>query len=279
MEENDAAKEWFVTHEDKQFGPVSIDDLKFEVERGELNPRLDRLWKSGMEDWIPAGELEGLFEKNDEAKAAEEAKETTGNFSGYVSGDTQEDIERAKGKPPGAGRWAFFFFTYIFPVLWGVGIGLGLPLLEGKLSADILNYLPLVLLFVPISLMIAVTLQRFQNLGMSRMWFLGMFVPILSLWVYYRTLACPPGYAEHKKLDVLGWILAIIYWLGILIFMAAFAFMVNMLMKDPKAFEKIEGDNRQELEEFMEKNRGFFEKFQKPADEEKSSETIEPRTY
>ncbi|QTN33131.1 DUF4339 domain-containing protein [Akkermansiaceae bacterium] len=233
MDNADAAKEWFVTHEGRQFGPVSIDDLKFEVERGELNPRLDMVWKNGMEDWIPAGELDGLFEKNDAAKAAEEAKVSSGNFTGYVSGDTPEDMERAMGKRPGAGRGAFFFFCYVFPVLWGLGIGFGMPLLEGKVSAEIMGLLPLGLILVPFVLSISVTLKRFQNLGMTRWWFLGLFVPFLGIWVYYRTFACPPGYAIGKKMDPLGWVLAILYWLVILVATASVAAVIYFSAIDP----------------------------------------------
>lgn len=253
MEEAHAAKEWFVTHEGKQFGPVSIDDLKYEVERGELNPRLDMVWKNGMEDWIPAGELDGLFEKNDEAKATEAAKETSNNFTGYMPEVSEEERERIKGNWPGVGRGSFFFFCHIFPILWGLGIGFGLPFLQGKVSQDILTFAPFLLLFVPLILAIAVTLKRFQNLGMTRWWFLGMFVPFLSIWVYYRTFACPPGYAVNKKLDPLGWFLAILYWLLTLAVTAAIAAMIYFSSSDPeKLKEWIPEKDLQKFNELME---------------------------
>eukprot|EP00903_Cladosiphon_okamuranus_P003570 g3568.t1 len=75
MEDPSLTKEWFVTHNGQQFGPVSLDDLKYEAERGELNPRLDMVWKNGMEDWIPSGDIEGLFEKNELAEKEEKKKE------------------------------------------------------------------------------------------------------------------------------------------------------------------------------------------------------------
>jgi hypothetical protein len=59
---------------------------------------------------------------------------------------------------------------------------------------------------------------------MSRVWFFGLFAPFLNLWVWYRLFACPPGYAYHKKLDPLGWVLAVIHWGSLLLVVAAFGF-------------------------------------------------------
>jgi hypothetical protein len=51
------------------------------------------------------------------------------------------------------------------------------------------------------------------NLGMSRWWGLAVFAPFLNLLLGYRCLACPAGFALHKKLDGPGIALAILYWL------------------------------------------------------------------
>lgn len=222
MEETDPAKEWFVTHDGKQFGPVSLDDLRFEMERGELNPRLDMVWKNGMGDWIPAGEVEGLFQRNEEAKAAEEAKETA--FTGYQPEISEEEKKMIKGEWTGVGRGTYFFVCYILPFLWVAGVGFGTKFLEGKVEAGLLAIGGLALCLVPLILAIAATLQRFQNLGMSRVWFLGLLAPLLNLWVLYRLFACPPGYTYHKKLDPIGWVLAIFHWGSLLLVVAAFGF-------------------------------------------------------
>lgn len=267
MEETDAAKEWFVTHEGKQFGPVSMDDLRFEVERGELNPRLDMVWKTGMEEWIPAGELDGLFEKNDEAKAAEKAKEEAKNFTAYVSGDTPEDIERAKGNWPGVGRGMFFFMVFIFPLLFAVGIGAAKILVKDSLEPALLDMISGGLLLLPVLFLIAFTLKRFQNLGMTRWWFFGQFVPVLSFWVQYRLFACPPGYAHHKKLDGLGWFLAILYWLLTLAVAAVIGYSAYLFTTDPdKLQELMTANEMQELGEFWEKARVRGEQITTPAE-------------
>lgn len=222
MEETEPVKEWFVTHDGKQFGPVSMDDLKFEAERGELNPRLDMVWKNGMEDWIPAGEVEGLFKRNDDAKAAEEAKETT--FTEFKPEISEEEKKLIKGEWPGVGRGTYFFVCYILPFLWAAGLAFGMKYLAGKVDARLLTIGALVLYLVLLFLLISATLKRFQNLGMSRAWFFGLFAPLLNLWVGYRLFACPPGYANHKKLDPIGWVLAMIHWGSLLLVVAVCGF-------------------------------------------------------
>ena len=51
---------------------------------------------------------------------------------------------------------------------------------------------------------------------MSRWWYLAVFAPVLNLWVGYRCVACPSGYAHHKKMDVPGIALAALYWIAML---------------------------------------------------------------
>lgn len=209
-------KEWYVTHHGQQFGPVSINDLKYEVERGELNPRVDMVWKQGMEDWIPSGDLDGLFEKNVEAEVEEKAKDTI-SISESKPRESNKKPSLVDGKWLGAKRSTFIFLCYIFPVLWFVGLSYGEELLKAKVPADLLSPITLGLYSIPVLVIFIVLLKRFQNLGMSMAWFLGMIVPILQFWLGYRLFACPEGYAVHRKMDGIGWVLAVLYWLPILI--------------------------------------------------------------
>jgi uncharacterized membrane protein YhaH (DUF805 family) len=83
---------------------------------------------------------------------------------------------------------------------------------------------------VPLILAIAFYLKRFVNLGMSRWWFLGVFVPFLNLWVGYRAYCCPGGFAFHKKLDGIGLVLAILYWLLIALYLLAIIAAIAVMM-------------------------------------------------
>ena len=247
------AKEWFVTHEGKQYGPVSFGDLRFEMERGELNPRLDMVWKNGMEDWIPAGEVPGLFLKNTEAAAT---VETSNHFTPYAPGETEDERERIKANWPGAGRGSYFFMVCVFPVLFAAGAGFATPFLAGKIDPSLLGVIPAAGLLVPAILSVVFTLKRFQNLGMTRWWFFGLLVPLLNFWVQYRLFACPPGHARNKKLDGLGWVLAILYWLLTIAAVAAIAaFAYFSAMQPDRLKEMMAGKNAQEFLELIEKSR------------------------
>ncbi len=247
METPETEKEWFVTHEGKQFGPVSIDDLRFEATRGQLNPRLDMVWKKDMDDWIPAGDLKGLFEKNEEAAIVEKAQENPPEPPPRVEVSQKEkekESRRIRGKWEGTSRGTYLFVTLLLPLLLAGGIILAGNFLEGSLD-DKTTFLisgGLILLYCVFAL--AVTLNRFPNLGMSRWWFLSLFVPPLNIWTNSRLFACPSGYASHRKLDGLGWFLAIIYWLLVLVGLvlaAATAHALSSTSADPDSL-KTPGD-------------------------------------
>jgi len=72
---------WYYARENKQLGPVGPAELKQLAERGELGP--DQLvWREGMDDWVPARKIRGLFdgeapaERPAEAPAPQAARES-----------------------------------------------------------------------------------------------------------------------------------------------------------------------------------------------------------
>jgi hypothetical protein len=185
-----------------------------------------------MPDWIAVGKLDGLFAHKEVAKISEPAREA-------VVKQAQPEISKEKQSPikeqwPKMGRGLFIFYSCIVPILWLAGLGSVILFFRGNVDPGILNIGGIALLFVPLLAFIAASLQRFHNLGMHRAWFFGLLVPFLSLWVWYRLFACPPGYAQHKKLDPLGWILAILHWGSLLLLVAAFVFVAHTLTKASK---------------------------------------------
>ena len=44
----------------------------------------------------------------------------------------------------------------------------------------------------------------------------GFLIPVINLWLGFRCLACPVGYAVRKKLDGMGKLVAVLYWVAIL---------------------------------------------------------------
>ncbi len=55
--------EWYYARDDKQQGPVSAGELKQLASRGEVRPD-DLVWREGMDDWVEARNVKGLFEVN-----------------------------------------------------------------------------------------------------------------------------------------------------------------------------------------------------------------------
>lgn len=53
-------KIWHYTVGDDQFGPVTDSELKRLAAAGSIKPT-DQVWKEGMEDWMSASEMQGLF--------------------------------------------------------------------------------------------------------------------------------------------------------------------------------------------------------------------------
>lgn len=202
---------WFYSREGERIGPVTFADLRIKVAESSLNPRLDMVWTQGMAEWKPAGEIEGLFER----RAAPEPQESLADAADpntLSHHESAEDFMAKQSEWPGARRRSFLIATLIFPFLWALGFTAAIPFLSAQFGQGIMAFAALGANFVPALVSICFGLKRLVNLGMSRWWFLGNFVPFLNFWVGYRCFACPAGYAFHKKLDGAGIFLAIIYW-------------------------------------------------------------------
>lgn len=136
--------------------------------------------------------------------------------------------------------------TFIFRVLLGPGIGAGGAVARGKVDPVLFLNISRSVFLLPGIFTIMFLLKRFQNLRRTRWFFSGQFVPFLNLWAQYRIFACPPGYADDKKFDWIGWILGIFYWGLVLLIIAAIAFAVVTLMQGSP-----EGPYRLAIENFL----------------------------
>jgi hypothetical protein len=54
---------WYVTREGRQFGPFSAGQLRKMAESGDLISS-DQVWKQGMNEWVPASRIAGLFQRD-----------------------------------------------------------------------------------------------------------------------------------------------------------------------------------------------------------------------
>lgn len=223
---------WFYTREGERIGPVTFSDLRMKVQEAALNPRLDMAWTQGMAEWKPAGEIEGLFEKRTVSEVRESLAPPADPYRPPKLESVEETMSR-EGGWPGARRRGFLFATILFPFLWNIGVAFGAGFLATQLGPEIMKYVGLGAAFVPLLVGIYFGIMRLVNLGMSRWWYLANFVPILNLWLGYRCFACPAGYGYHKKLDGVGVVLAILYWLlvviGIIVIVAIIALLFGVV--------------------------------------------------
>jgi len=205
---------WFFSKDGKQYGPVGMEELRFVASQGQLHPRQDLVWKAGMEQWLPAGEIEGLFEKV--VAAPEQAVTLAPPVNLEVPTDEEEAARELM-----AHQTDWVGVTRIGYPIGLVLIGVTMYLASKYLvpyAAPLIKDAPQALLAIPglaILALIVLTAKRLRNVGMSGWWFLGSLVPLLNLWVGYRIFACPPGYQFHRKMDGVGIFLAIIYWLSV----------------------------------------------------------------
>jgi len=56
-------QEWYYTRNGQQQGPVNLETLRNMAQDGSLRPD-DMVWNSSMTDWVPSGEVDGIFSRS-----------------------------------------------------------------------------------------------------------------------------------------------------------------------------------------------------------------------
>jgi uncharacterized membrane protein YhaH (DUF805 family) len=262
---NDLSQDaWFYAHNGEKGGPVGFSDLQGMAKEGKLHPRLDLIWAKGMDRWQPAGEIQGLFERQPPVVAPVAAEQKVvpqktatavppakAAAEPYVA--PEEDFnDPASGEVamPGARRRSYLFFLIVFPVLWLALTVAVATSMNGKVGQETLALVVSGMLVLPGLVGLVISILRLVNVGMSGWWLLGNLVPVLNLWVGYRCFACPSGYAIHKKMDAAGIILAILYWLMMLAGIVALVSLVAIIfghMGPPELREQIVDTIRESL--------------------------------
>ena len=206
-----ATQVWYFTSEGTRCGPVTFGELRTMASSWVLDPRLDLVWKEGMAGWKQAGLLDGLFERRN--VPAEIPGRPAGKGLSLVAA-LPKDLTAALASKhlswPGMGRWLLWLAFLLVPLLWSQLMEWSRPTLVDTFgSAAIFKFSPFASI-VPVVVLIYLVLGRLENLGMSRWWALLLTIPLLNLWVGYRCLACPSGYAHHRQMDRAGMTIAIV---------------------------------------------------------------------
>lgn len=225
---------WFYTSEGDRLGPVAFEDLRAMAADSSLNPRLDMVWRASMDGWKPAGQIDGLFERK---SVPLDTPEKNTLFAASAGPEPRPRRTLIKNRDwPGARRRSLLLITLVFPFVWQFALNAGSPLLVDQFGPILMAKILPAAAFAPLAVLVHFGLKRIVNLGMSRLWCLAFFAPVLNLWVGYRCFVCPAGYAYHKKLDAPGVALAVFYWfivLSALLSLAAFAAMLCGAIDNP----------------------------------------------
>ena len=205
-----ATQIWYFTSGGTRCGPVTFGELRTMAASRVLDPRLDMVWKEGMEGWKPAGLLDGLFERR---TVPVETPETRGGKKTRMVTALPTDLTAALATKhlswPGVGRLPLWLGLLLFPVLWSQLVGLSTPTLVATFGSALMSKLLPFASIVPVAVLICLVLMRLVNVGMSRWWAIVLAIPVVNLWVAFRCLVCPSGYAHHRKLDRSGMAVAL----------------------------------------------------------------------
>jgi GYF domain 2 len=207
----EGAREWYYTSGPDQAGPVTFEELKAKAAASELHPRNDMVWKQSMAEWVPAGELDNLFQKSTTDVAVVALASSISAMEETKPPEPEKII-----LCPGASRRWYFLLMILFPVLWFVICLTFISFFGAKLSSGFQKFFTLLGAIIPIWVVVDVNLSRLTNLGMNKLWVLLHLVPGPNLWLGYRVFACPAGYAKSRKMDPIGWFLSICYWLVVI---------------------------------------------------------------
>ncbi|WP_035612337.1 GYF domain-containing protein [Haloferula sp. BvORR071] len=203
-------QQWFyATPDGQKIGPVGFDYLIELSQTGRLDPRNDLVWSTALNDWEPAGDVEGLFERRALKRDLDSMAVTDTMAS---TGDYNATPIVSKAHSGGTGRLGYLMGVVVVPGLILFGWSFAATFIAPYAPEAAKPFIPMVAAPLAGLIVLVSTVKRLKNVGMSGWWVLGFLIPLLNLWLGFRCLACPPGYANVKKLDAIGMLLAFLYW-------------------------------------------------------------------
>ena len=230
--------QWYYTDKTgQQAGPVSTSEL-LKLMASQAVGSTAMAWKEGMAGWQPISQIKELNAPQMTSSSEEPVVVTPPNLTpstpeqqtpsidpyeaprASLTDDDAYGVNQASGYG-GIGRLAYFLFSILAGIITqGVTVALGGEQIEPNIS-----YMLLAGSFI-ISMFLA--FARLKNIGMSRWWFLGNFVPILNIFLSVWVMSRQEGWVETRQLDsagkVIAWVMWICFLLVILAVVAAVAF-------------------------------------------------------
>ena len=239
------SSQWHYTDKSgQQAGPVPSDEL-LQLIASKTVPTSAMAWKDGMANWKPVSQIEEL--QTETATVFSPAPQPTPPSIPAPS-PTETPIQSEQPINPyetpqvpsdeefyaateshsygGLGRLAYFLLSIVVGVITQVvTVALGGEEIDLNTSYMITGVSFVVSMFLSFS--------RLQNIGMSRWWYLGNFVPILNFFVSVWIMSRQEGWVETERLDTAGKVIAWIMWsliiLAILAAIAALIFLFTII--------------------------------------------------
>lgn len=232
---------WFHTQKGERLGPLTFSELKEMADKGSLHPRLDMVWHQGMDKWIQAGRVQGLYVSH---MKNTEAAQPTVPPPPPVSSTLLRKRKRAMSKfmdepeqAPGIGRIAYLAIVIVvliaWIVLWPIVWDPIANFMGEKLARIVAPFAPLILG----AILFLLTILRIRNLGMKPLMVVLFLVPGINLWMGYRCVACPPHYALRRKLGISGILMGLAYWIVAALFALVFYSQFELLYDNYKEGE------------------------------------------
>ena len=226
----------------QQLGPISTDEL-IQLIASKSVPTSAMAWKDGMAGWKPVSQIKELQTSPGSIPVAPNSPQPAPKPTAvaqalnpanalaprptaqqqpaasmtpvdpYETPSVPTDEEFYASLPttsyPGIGRLAYFLLSIVVAIITQVITStLGGEQIEPTTSIMVTGGS-----FVA-SMLLA--FSRLKNIGMSRWWFLGNFVPILNFFVSVWIMSRQEGWVETQELDTPGKIIAWIMWLLII---------------------------------------------------------------
>jgi hypothetical protein len=206
---------WYYSLGGERRGPVRLAELKAMARAGQFNGSRDMAWMPEFPEWMRIREIPELAASMPAAQPDEPGIPIgTGAEERFDTEDPDEEPFRemmAARRDEGMGRLSYWFARYVLVP--------GLAFAGHFLMVRVIGS-PGVALWSTVAIVVfgtlMVILSRLRNLGMSGGWLFGFLVPGVNIWVSYRLLVCPPGYAEHRRLGPAGVVMATLFWLSML---------------------------------------------------------------
>jgi len=234
--------QWHYTDQSgQQTGPIPTDEL-LQLIAAKSIPMTAMAWKDGMANWQPASQIEELQVTPSKPvnlpppAIATQTKQNPAKVDPYATPESAKSTQltaapeiplsydELHGKEYSFGGIGRLSYILLRPLLYTI---IFLPLLVGVLiffNSDLLGSGLILLVTI---LFIRLHWLRFKNIGMSPWWTFALLIPIVNLPLYLMLNICPPGYAETRKLDLAGKILAF-FVIGIPVLLIVLSIIFNV---------------------------------------------------